>query len=197
MKKKIAVLLAALFVLSMGTTVYAAGSTDTTCTPAPTAAEVAAQKEATTLATGVATSSAVVIDGVAQNVSATITSVHPSIVDTAKNAASVLVDKDSTVLKVVDVKLPVKFSSATITFNVSGVVAGQNIQVLHQEANGQWVVIPGATVGNGTVTATFTSLSPVAFVSAATSDKTGEMISTFAILSLISLAGTAVCAKKH
>lgn len=197
MKKKIAVLLAAVLVLSMGTTVYAAGSSDTTTTTAPTAAEVAAQKEATTLATGVEASSSVVIDGVAQSVNASITSVHPTIVDTAKNAASVLVSEEASVLKVVDVKLPVSFSKATITFNVSGVVAGQNIQVLHQESNGQWVIIPDVTVGDGTVTATFTSLSPVAFVSVATSDKTGEMVSAFAILSLISLAGTAVCAKKH
>lgn len=197
MKKKIAVLLAAVLVLSMGTTVYAAGSTDTTTTPAPTEAEVAAQKEAATLATGVNASTSVVIDGVAQSVNPTISSVDPSIVGTAKNAASVLVSPEASVLKVVDVKLPVSFSKATITFNVSGVVAGQNIQVLHQESNGQWVIIPDVTVGDGTVTATFTSLSPVAFVSSATSDKTGEMVSAFAILSLISLAGTAVCAKKR
>lgn len=199
MKKKIAVLLTALMVLTMGTTVFAAGSSSTTDTAVKTEAQSNAEKEAEALASGVSASAAgIVIDGVASSVNASITAVSPATVTSAKNAVATLVSKNATLLKVVDVKLPVSFKSATITFQVSGVKAGQSVSVLHQTSTGTWEVLP-ATAGDGTITATFTSLSPVAFVinnaASTTSPKTGTA-SAAAVLAVVSLAGAAVCGKK-
>lgn len=53
--------------------------------------------------------------------------------------------------------------SLTITFTVAGAKSTDNYVVLHQLHNGTWEVLNG-TAGEGTVTATFTSLSPVVFV---------------------------------
>ncbi len=52
----------------------------------------------------------------------------------------------------------------TITFNVEGVAAGNTIIVLHKSSTRGWEVMPGVSVGNGTVAVTFTDLSPVAFL---------------------------------
>lgn len=51
----------------------------------------------------------------------------------------------------------------TVTFLVEGVKAGHDISVIHKKADGTWETLPG-TAGDGTVTATFTSFSPVAIV---------------------------------
>ena len=202
MKKKIAILLTTLMILTMGTTVFAAGSSSATDTTVKTAAEVAAEKEAEALASGVSAGAAgIVIDGVASTVNASLTAVSPATADSAKNAASVLVSNTASVLKVVDVKLPVSFKSVTITFQVNGVKAGQKVSVLHQTASGAWEVLP-ATAGDNTITATFTSLSPVAFVvegSAAdgtVSPKTGATLPVAVILSGICFVGFVVCSRK-
>ena len=71
----------------------------------------------------------------------------------------------------IDVTLPVSFEKAQLTFSVNGVTAGQKIAVLHQKHDGSWEVINPDSVGNGTVTATFTSLSPIAFVAYNASDR--------------------------
>ncbi len=82
----------------------------------------------------------------------------------------------------------------TITFKVAGVTANSRVAVLHFDtAKGAWEVVE-SKVGEGTITATFTSLSPVAFVvdkdtaaNGATSPQTGEPIT-------LALAGFAICA---
>lgn len=51
----------------------------------------------------------------------------------------------------------------TITFLIDGISEGEPISVLHKKDDGSWENLPGTT-GNGTVTVTFTSLSPVVFV---------------------------------
>lgn len=51
----------------------------------------------------------------------------------------------------------------TVTFLIAGINEGDTISVLHKKADGSWETLLGTT-GNGTVTVTFTSLSPVAFV---------------------------------
>lgn len=50
----------------------------------------------------------------------------------------------------------------TVTFNVPGVKATDIVNILHLKADGTIEVLPGIA-GNGTVTGTFTSLSPVTF----------------------------------
>ncbi|MDE7435747.1 MAG: LPXTG cell wall anchor domain-containing protein [Lachnospiraceae bacterium] len=51
----------------------------------------------------------------------------------------------------------------TVTFLVEGVKAGHDISVIHKKADGTWETLTG-TAGDGTVTATFTSFSPIAIV---------------------------------
>ena len=101
----------------------------------------------------------------------------------------------------------------TITFNVTGVTADSTVAVLHYDtAAGAWEVVE-SKAGNGTITATFDSLSPVAFVvdgnaaagstaagassqtsGSATSPKTGEtsVLSMAAVIAAAALAGMAV-----
>ena len=82
----------------------------------------------------------------------------------------------------------------TITFKVAGVTANSRVAVLHFDtAKGAWEVVE-SKAGEGTITATFNSLSPVAFVvdkdtaaNGATSPQTGEPIT-------LALAGLAICA---
>lgn len=109
----------------------------------------------------------------------------------------------------------------TITFNVTGVTADSHVAVLHYDtAAGAWEVVE-SKAGNGTITAIFDSLSPVAFVvdgnaaagstaagassqtsGSATSPKTGETsaLSMAAVIAAAALAGMAVvsfCSKKR
>lgn len=51
----------------------------------------------------------------------------------------------------------------TVTFLVEGAKAGHDISVIHKKADGTWETLTG-TAGDGTVTATFTSFSPIAIV---------------------------------
>ena len=75
----------------------------------------------------------------------------------------------------------------TITFSVPGVVSTTKVAVLHYTGSA-WEVVP-SQAGEGTITATFNSLSPVAFVidkntaatTTSTSPKTGE---SFAVIGL-------------
>jgi hypothetical protein len=52
----------------------------------------------------------------------------------------------------------------TITFNLNNILAGDSLLILHQKPDGTWETIIPDKVEDGKVTATFTSLSPVAFV---------------------------------
>ena len=120
-----------------------------------------------------------------------VTSVPEATVTAAKVAAQAMVSPNANLLKLIDVELPVSFTSAKIKFNVSGVKAGQKVTVLHQKADQTWEKITDVVVGDGTVTATFTSLSPVAFVVEGTSDKTGSVSPILTIVAAICLAGAA------
>lgn len=95
----------------------------------------------------------------------------------------------------------------TITFDVEGVTAGSKVTILHFNGT-EWEYIPVQSVAEGKVTATFDSLSPVAFIlekgagtSAAgtTSPKTGSspvaMMAAFG--AVICMAGIAVLSKKE
>lgn len=67
------------------------------------------------------------------------------------------------VVDAMDVSVPEGTSMpVTITFDVPGVGPDTKVAVLHFNGS-EWEVVE-ATVGDGTITATFTSLSPVAFV---------------------------------
>lgn len=114
---------------------------------------------------------------------------------------SVLADQYVEGMQVLDVqevsvvgdKTLVKFP-VTITFTVPGVVSTTKVAVLHYNKQGVWEVVP-SQAGEGTITATFNDLSPVAFIvdkntsssttgtgnGSATSPKTGE---SFAVIGL-------------
>ena len=186
MKKKIAVVLTALMVMAMGTTAFAATS-PTTKTSETTTTEATAYANVTEAADGI------VIDGVASTAVKAVTTAQ---VEAAQTQAVASVAPTAKVLQMIDVTLPVSFEKAQLTFSVNGVTAGQKIAVLHQKHDGSWEVINPDSVGNGTVTATFTSLSPIAFVAYNASAQTGETTPVLPIIVLICAAGIAVCGAK-
>lgn len=177
MKKKIAVVLTALMVMAMGTTAFAATS-PTTKTSETTTAEATAYANVTVAAGGI------VIDGVASTAAPTVKAVTTAQVEAAQTQAVASVAPTAKVLQMIDVTLPVSFEKAQLTFSVNGVTAGQKIAVLHQKHDGSWEVINPDSVGNGTVTATFTSLSPIAFVAYNASAQTGEQHLFYQLLCL-------------
>lgn len=99
----------------------------------------------------------------------------------------------------------------TLTFKVPGVLSTTKVAVLHySDEKKAWEVVP-SKAGNGTIEATFDSLSPVAFVvdkntsaSAAGSDsvtspKTGEGMtaSILGISAIVLFAGAVVCLRRR
>ena len=189
MKKKIAVVLTALMVMAMGTTAFAATS-PTTKTSETTTTKATAYANVTVAEGGI------VIDGVASTAAPTVKAVTTAQVEAAQTQAVASVAPTAKVLQMIDVTLPVSFEKAQLTFSVNGVTAGQKIAVLHQKHDGSWEVINPDSVGNGTVTATFTSLSPIAFVAYNASAQTGETTPVSPIIVLICAAGIAVCGAK-
>lgn len=91
----------------------------------------------------------------------------------------------------------------TVTFKVPGVLSTTKVAVLHY-VDGAWQVEP-SEAGNGTITATFDSLSPVAFVvdkntssSAMTSPETGEnsAVPVVGAVVIVAAVGAVVLRKK-
>ena len=79
--------------------------------------------------------------------------------DKYQDGMSVVDLKDVYLYGDADVKFPI-----TITFDVLGVTSSSKVEVLHYDTTAsKWEVLE-SSVGEGTITATFNSLSPVAFV---------------------------------
>ena len=190
MKKKIAGLLAAVMVLAMGTTVFAAPS-----------AEAGAETEK---AVGSVKTEATAVTPDGKSVTVTVKAVeNTSVLADAKKEA----EGKGTVLGIVDVTADLKGAkSVDVTFSVAGVKAGENIVVLHQKADGKWETLPIVKVEDGKVTATFTSFSPVVVVKAkaaasngtegATSPKDGAPVSALPVLAMLCAAGVVVFGRK-
>lgn len=189
--KKLSLVIAAVLAGTMifGASAFAAGSSSTTTTTAAPEQVTAAHSYSNNVSTA-----AVTVDGAAASV--TLEPVTVAKVNEANAQAQALVAPTAQVMHMVDVKFGGNFGKATITFNVGGVVAGQKIAVLHQLADGSWEVITPDNVGNGTVTVTFSSLSPVAFVAYDASAKTADVAPYAMIMAMIAVMGAAVCAKK-
>lgn len=117
------------------------------------------------------------VDSKGETVNVTVSSaVAETVVTEAVTKATELVGEGSSVLATVEVSLPSGVSEenpVTVTFSVPGVKAGDKITVLHQKHDGTWEKLTGIT-GDGTVTVTFTSLSPVAFVREAANNTTAN-----------------------
>ena len=209
MKKKLAAVIAVsmITVMMMGLTVNAATSpttsattstTTSTTTPATTTpAATDANTPATTYA-NVTASNTVLVDGVEKTLAVTVKAVSVATLKAAQAQAASLVGAASSVLQIVDVSSPTgtTFSKVQLTFNVPGIVAGQSVYVLHQKADGSWEKITPDAVGNGTVTATFTSLSPIAIVAANASAQTGEAAPYALIGAIVCFMGVLFCLKK-
>lgn len=201
MKKFISVL-AALMVLVMGTTVFAASPTTETQQAQDYLAAVSKVTDA---------------DG--NNVS--LTAASTDVIAAAERIANVSV---KTVVNVEGITLAAG-ETATLTFSVSGITAGADIQVLHWDGT-KWESdsVSGVRVEDGKVTATFSSLSPIAIVektqgatapetttstssqtgdntaatatTTVTSPQTGENATLLPVLAVICLAGVVVCTRK-
>jgi hypothetical protein len=72
--------------------------------------------------------------------------------------------QDASVLAMTDLSVPEDTDltdGVTVTMNVTGVLPGDNIKVLHQTSSGEWETLTPIAVGNGTVTVTLHSFSPI------------------------------------
>lgn len=118
----------------------------------------------------------------------------------------VVVDQNGNVISSENIAFPL-----TLTFKVPGVLPSTKVAVLHYDtAKGAWESVP-CKAGNGTIEATFNSLSPVAFVidkntaaggagaDGKTSPKTGEgmMIPVVSTAAVVLLAGAYICLRKR
>ncbi len=192
--RKLSLAIAAVLAGTMifGATVFAAGSSTTTTTTAPVETVTAAHSYAANVTAGGA-----IIDGQASNATVSISPVSVAEVNEANAQCAKLVAPTAQVLQMFNVDLyGISFGKAQITLNVPGIVAGQDVTVLHKCDNGTWEVIKPDAVGNGTVTATFTSLSPVAIVAGSVSAKTADVAPYGVIMVMVCALGAAVCAKK-
>lgn len=167
LKKAVAVVTAALTICAMSVTAFAQGSVKSTGVVSPQGA-----KDANGNSVTVSTAS--------------IPAEYAEAVNTVKTTdglKAVLGDayvEGMEVVDAMDVSVPEGTPMpVTITFDVPGVGADTKVAVLHYNGTA-WEVLEG-TAGNGTITATFTSLSPVAFVvdkNTATGTSNGSNTST-------------------
>ena len=177
-KKLTALVLAVVCAMALGMTAFAAGS--------PSAGSVGSSAASATDKNG----KAVEVTFGSSSVAA------PSGADLQKLLGDAFVE-GMAVRNVMDVSVPDGTAfPVTITFNVSGVTADSHVAVLHYNGSA-WEVV-SSKAGDGTVTATFKSLSPVAIVtdaagSAASGDaspKTGEpAVALIGVVALLAAAG--------
>lgn len=192
-KRVLALTVATVLTLSMGMSVLAAPSAGTTGVVSKV--ESATDEKGTSFEITIA------------EVSATDTKATEAVKEVKKEATvkEVLGTKFVEGMKVTDVrdvKANQPFSgSIKITFKVPGVVKTTKVAVLHFGGE-KWEEVP-SEAGNGTITATFTSLSPVAFVIDentvdVSSPKDGELnlVPVVAVVALVAAAGAVVLRKK-
>lgn len=215
MKRFFALLCAGIMACSMSMMTFAAPSqttgtvtnpgntSQTTSTATGTATAAVTNTNGHSTVDGVKVWSNIVIDGVEVSGAELTVEALPATSSAAVAAASWAVANNGTILQMVEVKLPAKFSKVTIPFNMTNVMAGQNIIALHLKADGTWEQIIPDKVENGKVTVTFTSLSPVVFVSLdkvqvpVKAPKTGETNAVpFAAATVVAAAAGAVFATK-
>lgn len=175
-----------------GTTDNNSGSSDSSTPSDPY------QIPATNMAEGVSAPS-VIINGV--EVPVTIKAASQADVTNAKTITAQICGDKAELLNVVDISLPEGDYSAgvDVKINVEGVKAGDSIVVLHWSAQkGIWENLPVTNVSDGSVTATFTSFSPVAIVRTEEAARTGyeAPVALIAVL-LVAAAGAAFCVRRR
>lgn len=193
MKKFFAAVCAAVMVLGSTMTAFAA--------PSATASDVSGIKKPAELVTAIDATATKSDDGkvvVKEASEASVNALSAEVVDIlqSKNTKDNKAYK-ANVMAVADIKIEGK-NGGTVTIAVPSVKKGDTIIVLHYTGS-VWEEISGVKVEDGKVTATFSSLSPVAIVKVSekvTSDKTGVGVSTLSLIAAAGLAGAVVCGKK-
>ena len=148
MKKIFAVILSLVMVLAMGTVVFAAGS--------PTAGDSVKPAK----------------DKNGNDILLTKSQASATIVDEAKEQAANL-EGDATVVSTFNLTPPAGTSGPyTITLSVAGITASDKVVILHKATTG-WETV-NATAGNGTVTFTVNTLSPISVVKVGTKSSSGS-----------------------
>ena len=192
MKKIMALLVAGVLTCSVGLTAFAASSPSTPSTNTTVTGSSTVE--------GIKVWDKILVDGKEVSSSVSIVEANAEVVKAAEAEAVTAVGANAVVLKVVDVNFSEGFKTITISFSLKNVKANDKIVALHQKADGSWETITPDKVEDGKVTVTFTSLSPVAFVTgdvAVKSPKTGDMTVPFvAIIAVVALAGSALVSKK-
>ena len=184
MKKVLAALCAAVMVLASTVTAMAS--------PSPSTPKVEQMASVETLKAAMSsTDSNVEMEVVSQAVADQV----------QREAANLLTaGKKAKVLALADVSFADGKTSGTIKFAVKGVFSTDStatIVILHQKADGTWERITPDKVEAGYVTATFSSLSPVAVVKVIPeAGRFGVGFSTLALVAAAGLAGAVVCGKK-
>lgn len=177
-------------------------TTSTATTSSNSGSTAAANNDGRSTVDTVKVWSNIIIDGVETSNAALSVEALPATSEAAAAAVSWAAASNGTVLQMVDVKLSANFAKVTIPFNLTNVMEGQNIVVLHLKHDGQWEQIIPDKVENGKVTVTFTSLSPVIFVSLdkvpVKAPKTGDTnaIPFAAATVVVAGAGAAIATKK-
>ena len=109
------------------------------------------------------------------------------------------------VVDVKDVTVPAgTVFPVTITFKVAGVTSNTKVAVLHYDTEREAWEVVDSKAGQGTITATFNSLSPVAFVvdkstsASTTSPQTGEhsMVVLFGAVAVVAACGAVGLSRK-
>lgn len=208
MKKKFLKFFAVLacFVMVMSVTAFAADSADTSnnsgtdspSTGSNSATDDPYQVPATDKAEGV-TANKITVNGT--EVEVTVSAASQADVANAEAIAKVYCGDKAEVLNVFDITVPAGDYSAgvDVTMNVPGVKAGDTIAVLHWNAEkGLWENLAVTNVADGTVTATFTSFSPVAIVRTEAAPSTGyeAPVALIAVL-VVAAAGAAFCVRRR
>lgn len=199
MKKRVFALVSAL-VLTFGMTVsvFAAetnspAASTTTTVPAATSADSTFSDELLN-AYAANTSVSTTVAG------ASVGKVSTSVAASAASRAKAVAGSGAVIATIVDLNVPAGTGSASFTLNCPNVQAGMKIIILHQLADGTWETINPSAVGNGSVSFTMTSYSPVAVViqnsASGTAPKTGDVVMAVAFLAAVCLIGTVVFSKK-
>lgn len=175
MKKLVRIAVAAMLVLAMTVSVFAAynssvyqgqvpGFVAATITTANGKTETVSSWEISITPASVANLSDSAFQSAYNEVknSNDLTALVPGLADKlpAGVGASDLAVRDVFDVKYIGIKA---FKTISVTFRPAGVTGNDTVFVLHKGVNG-WEVVPSTVAWDGTVTATFTDLSPVAIV---------------------------------
>lgn len=199
MKKRVFALVSAL-ILTFGMTVSVFASetkspaaNTTTTVPAATSADATFSDD---LLNAYANSTSIT----SPTVKASWKKVSTSVAASAAARAKAVAGSGAVIATIVDLEVPAGTGAANFTLNCPNVQAGMRVIVLHQLADGTWETINPSAVGNGSVSFTLSSYSPVAVViqnsASGTAPKTGDVVMAVAFLAAVCLIGTVVFSKK-